>query len=378
MGEWRIREPSPHAYLTDGLTYPCYPIYQPSSNMSKRTVFTTLTALPAGITRESVIDALYDHVGMIDLNPLVEERHPIKPPATASAEEYHCKWYSLTDKVQYLPGGMYSGRVTYSACFHDLPTGIQTHIFAPLGLNIKGKWTVGGSLPGEPIEAVELGLGAPKVGLWLREDVDMKCNVLLTGFVKKNLKKAHEVLVGRLLVKAHLIEAETYSGSSADRRSIASSNRAISPETQSLRSFTSPRASYHDIDSNANPSFQRTSPSYQVANSYEQTNRPSYRHSSESDYDPPYPDGPESYDRKVRVPQDQHPYYENAPQPDLHMGGKLQYHSPKVSQITHAVELPAYGDQDGRGNFQAAELPTHPNPATKPRLQQIVRSPYPQ
>ena len=348
--------------------------------MSKRTVFTTLTPLPTGITRESVLEALYDHVGMIDLNPLVEERHPIKPPATASAEEYHCKWYSLTDKVQYLPGGMYSGRVTYSACFHDLPTGIQTHIYAPLGLNIKGKWTVGGSLPGEPREAVELGLGVPKVGLWLREDVDMKCNMLLTGFVKKNLKKAHEVLVERLVVKAHLIEAESYNGSLAERRSVASSYRPISPETQSLRSFTSPssaRISYQGADPNTNSSYQRISPSYQAENPYDQSNRKSYQ-SSEAGYNPPYLDRLESNDNKEPVYQDQHPYYQNAPQPNLHMGEPLQYHSPKVSQNFHAVELPAYSDQDGRGNFQAAELPTTPNPATKPRLQQIMRPPYTQ
>jgi len=73
--------------------------------MSKRTVYTTLTPLPAGISRETVREALHCHTEMIDLNPLLEESHPTKPPLNASAEEYHCVWYSLTDKVQYLPGG---------------------------------------------------------------------------------------------------------------------------------------------------------------------------------------------------------------------------------------------------------------------------------
>jgi hypothetical protein len=155
---------------------------------------------------------------MIDLNPLVEERHPIKPPPNASAEEYHCKWYQLTDKVQYLPGGLYSGRVDYNACFHDLPIGLQTHVFAPLGLNIKGKWTLGGTLPGEPKEAVELGLGVPKDGLWLREDVDMKCNVLMTNFVKKTLKKAHATLVERLVEKAHILEAQAQNNRIIEQR----------------------------------------------------------------------------------------------------------------------------------------------------------------
>ncbi|TEY44712.1 hypothetical protein BOTCAL_0345g00100 [Botryotinia calthae] len=174
--------------------------------MSKRTVFTTVTPLPAGITRETVMESLRSHVEMIDLNPLVEERHPIKPPPNATAEEYHCLWYSLTDRVQYLPGGLMSGKVSYTCCFHDLENGLQTHCYAPMGLNIRGKWTLGGSLPGEPVAPVELGANVPLHGLWLREDVDMKCNIVMTSFVKKTLKKSHSALVNRLLVKAQLLD----------------------------------------------------------------------------------------------------------------------------------------------------------------------------
>ena len=178
--------------------------------MPKRTVYTSITPLPRGITRESVLATLYDHLEMIDLQPNVEERHPIKSPSSATAEEYHCQWYSLTDKVQYLPGGLYTGKVSYNVCFHNLPSGMQAHVYAPLGLDIRNKWTLGGSLPGEPKEPVELGLGMPRDGLWLREDVDMRCNILLTSFVRKNLKKAHETLVARLVEKAHLIATEEH------------------------------------------------------------------------------------------------------------------------------------------------------------------------
>jgi hypothetical protein len=73
-----------------------------------------------------------------------------------------------------------------------------------MGLNIVGKWTVGGALPGERHEAIELGLGIPLTGLWLREDVNMKCNILMTHFVKKTLQNAHVRLVDRLLFKAQL------------------------------------------------------------------------------------------------------------------------------------------------------------------------------
>ena len=186
--------------------------------MSKKSHFTTVTALPAGITRETVLETLHNHVEMIDLNPLVTERHPIKPPSEATAEEYHCQWYSVTDRVNYLPGGLYSGSVTFNVCFHDLPDGLQSHIYAPMGLNMKGRWTIGGSLPGEPRQAVEIGLGMPKTGLWLREDVEMKVNMVMGGFVKKTTKKAHGTLVQRLVEKAHIIEAEAHNTALAEQR----------------------------------------------------------------------------------------------------------------------------------------------------------------
>ncbi|KAI9652515.1 MAG: hypothetical protein M1821_008369 [Bathelium mastoideum] len=178
--------------------------------MSKRTVYTSITALPAGISRETVVETLHDHLEMIDLNPLVIKRFQCRPPSFASAEEYHCIWYQLTDKVQYLPGGLAQGNVTFHVCFHDLFNGLQTHVYAPLGLDIKEKWSLGGSLPGEPREPVEMGLGAPREGLYLREDVDMRCNFMTTTFVKRTLKKAHEKLVQRMIERAHIKENKNY------------------------------------------------------------------------------------------------------------------------------------------------------------------------
>ncbi|KAL8760758.1 MAG: hypothetical protein Q9184_003066 [Pyrenodesmia sp. 2 TL-2023] len=188
--------------------------------MSKRTVFTTITPLPQGITRETVIETLHNHFEMIDLNPLVIERHPIKAPRKASPEEYHSIWYHVVDKINYFPG--YQGRTEFDVCFHDLKNGLQTHCFAPLGLDIKDKWTIGGTLPHEPKEPVELGLGEPKDGLWLREDVDMKCNLMATSFVKKTLKKAHGTLVERLVEKAHIRESEIHNSRLEEHNSILS------------------------------------------------------------------------------------------------------------------------------------------------------------
>ncbi|KAF7559906.1 hypothetical protein G7046_g4231 [Stylonectria norvegica] len=175
--------------------------------MVKRTTFTNITPLPPSLTRQIVIAFLHDHLEMIDLNPLVKERHAISPPAHASPEEHRCVWYSLTDRVDYLPGGLVSGEVSYTCAFHDLPEGLQTHCYAPMGLDIRDRWSVGGSLPGEPKEPVELGLNAPQTGLYLREDVDLRCNVLMAGFVRKTIKKSHGSLVKRLAAKAELVSA---------------------------------------------------------------------------------------------------------------------------------------------------------------------------
>jgi hypothetical protein len=175
--------------------------------MSKRSIYTTITPLPEGVSRATVLETLHTHTEMIDLNPLVKERHPIKPPAKASPEEYHCQWYEITDTVQYLPGGVLSGSVSFNACFHNLVDGIQTHVYAPMGLEIRGRWIVGGSLPGEPQGPVEIGKGIPLTGLYLREDSNVKCNILMAGIVKKNLKHSHAALVQRILARAQLQDA---------------------------------------------------------------------------------------------------------------------------------------------------------------------------
>ena len=262
--------------------------------MSKRTVFTTITPLPPGITRESVLETLHSHVEMIDLNPLVIERHPVKAPSKCTAEEFHAIWYEMTDKVQYLPGGLMSGKVSYNACFHDLSNGLQTHVYAPLGLDIKGKWSIGGTLPHEPKEPVEIGLGVPKEGLYLREDVDMRCKIGTTTFVKKTLKRAHSTLVERLVEKAHLVEREIHNNRLSEQNSIFSyysGNGPTSPgfppppssssgserySKQDINSFPTTWSSYQSMG-NPQPSPLFSQNDYQKTNVYDQDTRHSYQ-----------------------------------------------------------------------------------------------------
>jgi hypothetical protein len=149
------------------------------------------------------MSTLRNHKEMIDLNPLVTDRYPSPAPPYALPEESALTWYTIIDRIPFLPGvPAASSLVTYYGCFHDLPTGLQTHVYAPMGLEIRSRWQLGGSLPGEPHEAVELGLGLPLQGLWLREDVELRCNFVMMAFVKKTIRKAHSVLVERLMEKA--------------------------------------------------------------------------------------------------------------------------------------------------------------------------------
>ncbi|KAF2826463.1 hypothetical protein CC86DRAFT_30155 [Ophiobolus disseminans] len=175
--------------------------------MPKTATFTTVTPLPAGITRKSVLDMFQDHLAMIDLNPLVVERFRCRPPSYATTDEYYQTWYTIKDKVSYLPGGLATGSVSYHACFHDTAEGLETHVYAPLGLDIRGKWSVGGSMPGEPRQLGESGINTPRHGLYIREDVNMTCSSLLMSFVKRTFKDSHASLVEKLVERAHILES---------------------------------------------------------------------------------------------------------------------------------------------------------------------------
>jgi hypothetical protein len=198
------------------------------------------------------METLRDHVEMINLNPLVIDRFPVKAPSFASPEEYHAIWYQIVDKIN----GM---KINYHGCFNDLPDGLQTHVFAPLGVEIRSRWLLGGNLPGEPAQPVEMGLGIPRQGLYLREDVDLKCNIIMTSFVKKNLKRSHHVLVERFLEKAKIrsvdiSNASFHSGSSGVGAAAGVPSPALSasrPDLDHRSSVAHSVHSQHSLYSNA-------------------------------------------------------------------------------------------------------------------------------
>jgi hypothetical protein len=225
-----------------------------------KTTFTTVTPIPPGVSRETVLETLHDHLEMIDLNPSHESREKINPPPEASPEEYHCTWYQITDSVSYIPG--VKGKVHIKCVFNNLANGLQTHVYAPMGLEIKEKWTLGGSLPGEPVLPVEIGFGVPISGLYLREDVELKCNYFLTKFVRKTLTESLGSLVARLNVKSQLVEAKnsnrmTYMSGSPSLLQSSPSMHQHSPNQQYNAPLspplTAPMGSPYSSQFNMNP-----------------------------------------------------------------------------------------------------------------------------
>ncbi|KAJ5306588.1 hypothetical protein PENANT_c031G05951 [Penicillium antarcticum] len=179
--------------------------------MRKKEAYTQITPIPSNVPRQLALDILHSHSEIITLNPLVLSHRPIKAPRDAVSDEYYSTWYEITERVQYLPGlgKMGSGKISFKGCFHDETWGLKTHTYAPMSIDLQSKWRIAGNQPDEPpdLEGREpRSAGAPANGLYLREDVEISCNLTLMSFVKGQLKAASKVLVDRLIKKAELLD----------------------------------------------------------------------------------------------------------------------------------------------------------------------------
>ena len=178
--------------------------------MPRKVAYTQITPIPSHIPRQMGIDLLHSHGELIELNPLVLEYHQIKPPRDAPADEFFSIWYEITERIQIIPGTgkLGSGKINFRGVYHDMPWGLQTHVYPPGGIDLRVKYSIKGNQPGEPPEPRELGSAAPAEGLYLREDIEIKCNFTMVSFVKKGMKEASKVMIDRLIKKATLIDAE--------------------------------------------------------------------------------------------------------------------------------------------------------------------------
>lgn len=181
--------------------------------LRKKESYTVITPIPGFIPRQLAIDILHSHSEVITLNPLVTDHKPIPAPRDAAADEFYSTWYEIHQRVQVVPGvgKIGSSKISFNGCFHDMPWGLQTHIYAPFNIDMRNKYTIAGNQPGiEPPENREIGLealGAPKDGLYLREDIEIKCNITMTSFVKTQSKAASKEMVQRIIKKAELLDA---------------------------------------------------------------------------------------------------------------------------------------------------------------------------
>lgn len=178
--------------------------------MRRKETYTIITPIPACVPRQLALDILHSHSEIITLNPLVLSHHAIPAPRDAVADEYYSTWYEITERVQYVPGlgKMGSGKISFKGCFHNLEWGLQTHMYAPMGIDLQSKWRIAGNQPDEPPETRNRRSdGAPQSGLYLREDIEIECNRTLIAFVKNQLKASSKVLVDRLIKKAELLDA---------------------------------------------------------------------------------------------------------------------------------------------------------------------------
>ncbi|KKA30341.1 hypothetical protein TD95_002256 [Thielaviopsis punctulata] len=163
--------------------------------MSKRTTFTTITPVPEGVSRSAVLSLLHSYDEMLRINPLVVSHTRISPPSFCPPEERDCVWFQLRDKISHLPGGKIVGDIAYTAAVRSTENGMTSHIYAHMGVDIRSTWTLGGRRAGEAGNPV---VDEQMPGLYLREDIEVRCNALMTGFITKNLNKSHAAITQRL------------------------------------------------------------------------------------------------------------------------------------------------------------------------------------
>lgn len=342
--------------------------------LRKKEVYTVVTPIPGFIPRQLGIDILHSHSEVITLNPLVLGHKPIKAPRDAASDEYYSTWYEITERIQYIPGigKIGSGKISFNGCFHDLPWGLQTHTYAPANVDIRIKYRIGGNQPGvEPPEQQEIGLaalGAPKDGLYLREDIEIRCNFAMVGFVKTQLKAASKEMVDRIIKKAELLDSGVLQAMIEDGKL-----KTINPNDRSQLNLGatspphSPGALYRQsIQSQPQPPLSPQMPYHvprpmslqQPPGQHLQYNRPGTAGSQQGGY--PYYQNQNPYQK----PYQQRPHAAELPPSDgppatvMELPGDTYYHHPQISpSLQPSQPSPQHPDNASRHSSQSSPDP---------------------
>ncbi|KAJ4387625.1 hypothetical protein N0V93_008222 [Gnomoniopsis smithogilvyi] len=194
--------------------------------LRKREVFTVITSIPAIITRKEAVDLLHAHSEVIVLDDWVTGHMPIAAPSTAPVDERNSSWYNITQHQRWIdiPGYKLERTRSFKGCFHDMPWGLQTHIYAWPNIDLRHRYEVAGNQPGvEPPKPLEIGLtslGAPSEGLYLRIDVEVSANIAVFPKVRSQLKLGVPNLAQRYVKRLVLLttEAQTPEQKSSEAR----------------------------------------------------------------------------------------------------------------------------------------------------------------
>ncbi|KAJ6439181.1 NACHT and WD40 domain protein [Purpureocillium lavendulum] len=176
--------------------------------LRRKESFAVVTPIPRFVPRQLAIDSLHAHNDVITLNPLVLSHRHIPPPRTAITDEYFSDWYEIVQRIQYVPaiGRPGSGQISFKGCFHNMPWGLQTHVYAPMNVDLRNEYYITENQPAteqfetreRPIEVLE----APKHELYLCNDIQVECNIAMMRFVKAQLTAANKEMVQRIVKKA--------------------------------------------------------------------------------------------------------------------------------------------------------------------------------
>ncbi|KAH7483521.1 hypothetical protein FOMA001_g5974 [Fusarium oxysporum f. sp. matthiolae] len=336
--------------------------------LKKKETLTIITPIPGFIPRQLAIDLLHSHGEIITVNPLVLSHKPIPAPRHAAADEYYSTWYEITERIQYIPGlgKIGSGKLTFNGCFHDMPWGMQSHIYIPLGIDMRNKYRIMGNQPGiEPPEQPELGLeqlGAPKEGLYLRTDVELKCNITLMGFVKAESRKASVDMVNRMVKKAELLDAGLLKAMFEDGKlktyNPNDRSEASQARQQALRQQTMTEGQFAAAAAPPGPGPTSPGPSYAQPYAYAQQQQPPHLQPQPS---PTYP-----YARpdatNSQYPQSPYGYHPSqTPPPNAQYQQQAPPVPPKTNIQSFPMELPGdYYHPQQSPNLQQQPSPGHP------------------
>ncbi|KAF2724772.1 hypothetical protein K431DRAFT_281723 [Polychaeton citri CBS 116435] len=175
--------------------------------------------IPPNIKPQAVTDFLHDHVGLINLSPIVT-RHQRKEASSPEEGEAYDVW----ENIDLLPLGLWKHEIHFSVSFADTPDGVVSFIDAPLGLQSKATYMVRRSNPDGPADvsapqspqAAER--GPDREAMWdggwvLEERVESSVSVFFKLMVEGQLVPTRKTMHQRLLKK---VEERLHGGDAAE------------------------------------------------------------------------------------------------------------------------------------------------------------------